>query len=242
MSASPIDQFVVKTIGSEIFLGNLNISFSNSALLMTLTSILIVVFFYVSLKHTAIVPSKLQMLSEFSYDFVAGIAKDNIGEKASKFFPFIYSIFLFFLFGNLLGVIPFSFAFTSQIVITLAVAISILIIATAYGIFKHGFKFLKLFIPTGVPLILLPLMFIIEIMSYLAKAFSMGVRLFANIMAGHIILEIFAGFIIALGIFGIIPLSFAVVLYGFELIIACLQAYIFTLLACLFFEQVINLH
>ena len=242
MSSSPIEQFTVRTIGSDIFLGNINISFTNSSLFMGITVSMVMIFFYITLKRTALVPNKLQAISELTYDFVAGIAKENMSEKAKIFFPFVYTLFMFFLFGNLIGIIPYSFAFTSQLIITCAISGFILVLTTIYGIYKNGFRFLKVFIPTGVPLVLLPLMFIIEVLSYFAKGVSMGVRLFANIMAGHIMIDIFAGFIIALGIFGVLPFSFTVILYVFEMLIACLQAYIFTILACIFFDQAVNFH
>ena len=240
---SPIDQFLVKNIGNEINIGNINLYFNNSALAMLISLVGILCFFYLGVRKKSIIPHRMQMLSEMSYDFVLSITKENIhGDLYKKIFPFIYSIFMFFLFGNIVGLIPGSFAFTSQIVITLFFAIFILVVATFIGIYKHGFKFIQVFIPQGLPILLLPFMGILEFMSYFTKALSMGVRIFANIMAGHIIIEIFAGFIIALGLFGIIPLSFTTILYAFELGIACIQAYIFTILTCIFFNQVINLH
>lgn len=242
MVSSPIEQFKVKTIGQEIILGNVNISFSNSALFMVLTSLVIFLFFYLGLKRSSIIPSKLQMASEISYNFVAGIAKENIGDKANIFFPLIFSIFLFILFGNLIGIIPYSFAFTSQVVIAFSLSVLVFLVTTIYGIYNHGFQFLRIFLPSGIPLALVPLMFFIELLSYFAKALSMGIRLFANIMAGHIIVEIFAGFIVALGLFGIIPLSITLLIFGFEIAIACLQAYVFTILSCLFIQQVTEFH
>lgn len=239
---SPIEQFRISTIGKEINLAGLNISFSNSALFMVITVVLIFLFFYISLKRTYIIPNKMQMLAELSYNFVAGLSKENIGEKANIFFPLVYTIFLFILFGNLLGILPYSFAFTSQVAITFSLAGLVFVIATLYGIFKHGFKFLKIFIPPDIPFILIPLMFIIEVLSYVAKALSMGIRLFANIMAGHIILEIFASFVISLGIFGFIPFSITILIFGFEIAMACLQAYVFTILTCLFLQQVTEFH
>ena len=240
---SPIDQFLIKDIGKIINIGNINLSFNNSSLAMLIAFVCIVCFFYFGIRKKSIIPHRMQMLSEMSYDFVLSITKENIhGDLYKKIFPFIYSIFMFFLFGNLIGLIPGFFAFTSQIVVTLFFAIFVLIIATIIGIYKHGIKFINIFIPQGLPILLLPFMGILEFMSYFTKALSMGIRIFANIMAGHIIIEIFAGFIIALGFFGIIPLSFTTILYAFELGIACIQAYIFTILTCIFFNQVINLH
>jgi F-type H+-transporting ATPase subunit a len=243
MSLSPIDQFKVKSIGNNILISDWNISFSNSALAMSITLILIGVFFYLGIKKSSIIPHKLQMLNELTYDFVYSISKENIhSEKLHKIFPFIFSLFMFLLFGNFVGLLPGSFAFTSQLIITGGLAVFILVVATITGIYLHGIKFLKILMPSGLPLALAPFMIVLEFISYFTKALSMGIRIFANIMAGHIILEIFAGFVIALGIFGIIPLSFTVILYAFEFGIAFIQAYIFTILTCIFLDQVINLH
>ena len=242
-SSSPIDQFIVKNLGYNVTFGDMNLSFTNSSFAMLITFIIIIVFFYLGIKKTSIIPHKMQMLAEMSYDFALNLTKDNIhGDYYKKFFPFIFTLFMFFLVGNIVGLVPGSFAFTSQLVVTLFIAILVLIMATIIGLYLHGFKFIKIFVPSGLPWLLLPFMIILEFISYFTKALSMGVRIFANIMAGHIIIEIFAGFIIALGIFGVIPLSFTIVLYAFELGIACIQAYIFTILTCIFLDQVINLH
>jgi F-type H+-transporting ATPase subunit a len=241
MSASPIDQFKIKIIGSDISISGVNLSFTNAALFMSITALLVIIFFYFLLKKTQIVPNKMQMIAELSYDFVQGIAKDNLGDGGKKFFPFIYSIFMFFLFGNLIGLIPFSFAFTSHIAITVTIALLIFTVTTVYGFYKHGLSFFNLFVPSGIPIFLIPLMFVIEIISYIAKALSMGIRLFANVMSAHIIMEIITGFIIAMGIFGIIPLAFTSVLFVLEFAVSCLQAYILTILACLFIQQAVEI-
>lgn len=242
MSASPIEQFIVKDIGANISFAGLNISFSNSALLMVISFVAIVIFYYVALKRSSIIPNKLQVTAEISYDFVNNIVKDNMSEQGKKFLPFIFSIFIFVLVGNLFGLIPFGFAFTAQPAVTMFIAIFIFVFTTIYGFIKHGFKFLKLFAPSGIPLALMPFMFVIELISYLAKSLSMGVRLFANIMSGHILVEIVAGFVIALGVFGILPLTFTSLIYILEFAVACLQAYALTILACLYIEQAISLH
>lgn len=243
LEESPVAQFQVNTIGNNIIINGIDISFNNSALFMSLTVVIILIGLYLGLKKATIIPSKMQVVSEASYDFVSNLVKDNMpGQKGQKFFPLIYAIFSFFLIGNLLGLVPYSFSFTSQIVITLSVAMLVVAITIVYGIYLHGFKIFKIFLPSGIPLIMVPMMFVLEIVSFCAKAISMGVRLFASMMAGHIIIEIVAGFIVALGFFGIIPLSFTVVLYVFELGMSCIQAYIFAILSCIFLDQVINLH
>ncbi len=243
MSASPIEQFKINTLGNNIVINGLDVSFNSSALFMSISVAIILIFLYLALKKANIIPAKMQVISELSYDFVFDIVKDNMpGEKGQKFFPLIYAIFAFFLIGNLVGLVPYSFAFTSQLIITLSVAMLVVFITIVYGIYLHGFKIFKIFLPSGIPLLLAPIMFVLEIISFCAKGISMGVRLFANMMAGHILIEIIAGFIVVLGIFGILPLSFTVVLYVFELAISFIQAYIFAILSCIFLDQVINLH
>lgn len=243
MSASPIEQFKINTLGNNIVVNGFDISFNSSALFMSISVAIILIFLYLALKKANIIPAKMQVISELSYDFVSDIVKDNMpGEKGQKFFPLIYTIFTFFLVGNLIGLVPYSFAFTSQLVITLSVAMLVVFITIVYGIYLHGFKIFKIFLPSGIPILLAPIMFVLEIISFCAKGISMGVRLFANMMAGHILIEIIAGFIVVLGVFGILPLSFTVVLYVFELAISFIQAYIFAILSCIFLDQVINLH
>jgi F-type H+-transporting ATPase subunit a len=243
MSASPIEQFKINTLGNNIVINGLDVSFNSSALFMSISVAIILIFLYLALKKANIIPAKMQVISELSYDFVSDIVKDNMpGEKGQKFFPLIYAIFTFFLIGNIIGLVPYSFAFTSQLIITLSVAMLVVFITIVYGIYLHGFKIFKIFLPSGIPLLLAPIMFVLEIISFCAKGISMGVRLFANMMAGHILIEIIAGFIVVLGIFGILPLSFTVVLYVFELAISFIQAYIFAILSCIFLDQVINLH
>jgi F-type H+-transporting ATPase subunit a len=242
MSLGPLEQFEVKSL-IDFFIGDYDLSLTNSAIMMGVAVFSIVVFLVFALKKNNIIPTKLQMFAEISYDFVRNIAKENIGdEKYFQFFPFIYSMFMFFLIGNLLGNIPYSFSFTSQAIITVSMAVFVLVIGTFYGIYCHGIKFFKIFYPEGIPLILAPLIIPSEIISYFAKALSMGIRLFANMVAGHLMLEIFSGFVIALGIFGIFPLGINVALIGLELFMAVLQAYIFTVLSCIFIGEVVNLH
>ena len=170
------------------------------------------------------------------------MVSDNIGDKGHKFFPLIFTLFTFLLFGNMLGMLPYSFTFTSHIIVTFVLAMFVFLLVTLLGIFIHGFKFFGLFIPKGVPMIMLPLMIQIEIISYLSRPISLSVRLFANMMAGHTMLKIFAGFIVPLGIFGIAPLMVDVALTALEVLIAFLQAYVFTILTCLYLNESINLH
>ena len=239
--ADPIHQFEIKElIPLEIF--ETNISYTNSSLFMTLAIIFITSLLLLSIKNKSLIPSRFQSISEIFYEFIANMVSDNIGDKGRKFFPLIFTLFTFLLFGNMLGMLPYSFTFTSHIIVTFVLAMFIFLLVTLLGIFIHGFKFFGLFVPKGVPMIMLPLMIPIEIISYLSRPISLSVRLFANMMAGHTMLKIFAGFIVPLGIFGVAPLMVDVALTALEVLIAFLQAYVFTILTCLYLNESINLH
>ena len=239
--ADPIHQFEIKElIPLEIF--ETNISYTNSSLFMSLAIIFVTLLLLLSIKNKSLIPSRLQSISEIFYEFISNMVSDNIGDKGRKFFPLIFTLFTFLLFGNMLGMLPYSFTFTSHIIVTFVLAMFIFLLVTLLGIFIHGFKFFGLFVPKGVPMIMLPLMIPIEIISYLSRPISLSVRLFANMMAGHTMLKIFAGFIVPLGIFGIAPLMVDVALTALEVLIAFLQAYVFTILTCLYLNESINLH
>ena len=239
--ADPIHQFKIKElIPLELF--EINISFTNSSLFMSLAIISIILLLLISIKNQSLIPSRLQSISEIFYEFIANMISDNIGEKGRKFFPLIFTLFAFILFGNMLGMLPYGFTFTSHIIVTFVLAIFIFLFVTLLGIFIHGFKFFGLFVPKGVPMLMLPLMIPIEIISYLSRPISLSVRLFANMMAGHTMLKIFAGFIVPLGIFGVAPLLVGVALTALEVLIAFLQAYVFTILTCIYLNEAINLH
>ena len=239
--ADPIHQFEIKElIPLELF--EINISFTNSSLFMSLAIISIILLLLISIKNQSLIPSRLQSISEIFYEFIANMISDNIGEKGHKFFPLIFTLFAFILFGNMLGMLPYGFTFTSHIIVTFVLAICIFLFVTLLGIFIHGFKFFGLFVPKGVPMLMLPLMIPIEIISYLSRPISLSVRLFANMMAGHTMLKIFAGFIVPLGIFGVAPLLVGVALTALEVLIAFLQAYVFTILTCIYLNEAINLH
>ena len=239
--ADPIHQFEIKElIPLEIF--ETNISYTNSSLFMSLAIIFVTFLLLSSIKNKSLIPSRFQSISEIFYEFIANMVSDNIGDEGRKFFPLIFTLFTFLLFGNMLGMLPYSFTFTSHIIVTFVLAMFVFLLVTLLGIFIHGFKFFGLFIPKGVPMIMLPLMIPIEIISYLSRPISLSVRLFANMMAGHTMLKIFAGFIVPLGIFGIAPLMVDVALTALEVLIAFLQAYVFTILTCLYLNESINLH
>ena len=239
--ADPIHQFEIKKI-VPLELNNIDISFTNSSMFMILSILVVSIFLILSIKKKKIIPNRFQIISELLYEFIANMINDNIGHKGKKFFPFIFTLFTFILFGNLLGMLPYSFTFTSHIIVTFVLAMFIFLLVTLLGIFIHGFKFFGLFVPKGVPMLMLPLMIPIEIISYLSRPISLSVRLFANMMAGHTMLKIFAGFIVPLGIFGVAPLMVDVALTALEVLIAFLQAYVFTILTCLYLNEAINLH
>ena len=243
MATNPMHQFEVYRIGPEINLGEINLSFTNASLFMTISSILILLFLFLGTKKKSLVPTKIQFITEASYTFVAKMINDTAGSSAKSFFPFIFTLFMFVLFANMVGMLPYSFTVTSHIIVTFVLAAIVFIGATILGFIKHGFKYLEIFVPKGVPIILLPLIVIIEIISYLSRPVSLSVRLFANMMAGHTMLKVFGGFVISLGLLGgWLPLGFSVALTGLEILVAFLQAYVFAILTCIYLNDALNLH
>jgi len=243
MSTNPMHQFNVYRIGPEISFGNVDISFTNASLFMMISALAIISVFFVGTRRKAIIPTKIQLLTELSYTLISKMISDTAGSKAKPYFPFVFSLFMFVLFCNMLGMLPYSFTVTSHIIVTFALAAVIFVGVTIIGFVNHGIKYLKLFIPSGVPLFLLPLIVIIEIISYLSRPVSLSVRLFANMMAGHTMLKVFGGFVISLGIIGgWLPLSFTVALTGLEILIAFLQAYVFAILTCIYLNDALNLN
>ena len=245
--ASPLSQFEVKTI-IPIDAFGYDISFTNSSLAMLITVLLIVLFMYIGSRNLSVIPSRSQTILESTYEFIAGMIGDNIGQEGMKYFSFIFSLFLFILIGNLLGMFPYSFTWTSHIIVTFAIAFFIFIGVTMIAIYKHGLlKFMSFFAPSGVPKPMLILLVPIEIISYLSRPISLSVRLFANMMAGHTLLKVIGGFVFVLGantfiIGGVLPLAFLVALTGLEIVIAFLQAYVFAILTCLYINDAIHLH
>ena len=243
MTTNPMHQFEVYRIGPEINLGEINLSFTNASLFMTISSILILLFLFLGTKKKSLVPTKMQFITEASYTFVAKMINDTAGSSAKSFFPFIFTLFMFVLFANMVGMLPYSFTVTSHIIVTFVLAAIVFIGVTILGFIKHGFKYLEIFVPKGVPIILLPLIVIIEIISYLSRPVSLSVRLFANMMAGHTMLKVFGGFVISLGLLGgWLPLGFSVALTGLEILVAFLQAYVFAILTCIYLNDALNLH
>ena len=240
--ANPIEQFTIRPL-VEINLGGLDATFTNASAFMLLTVASVTMFLTLSMRGRALVPGRWQSMAEMSYEFIAGLLRDNVGSEGRRFFPFVFTLFMFILFANMLGLMPYSFTITSHIIVTFILAIAVFIGVTVVGILRHGVKFFSYFVPSGVPMAVLPLMIPIEIISYLSRPISLSVRLFANMTAGHIMMKVFAGFVIPLGIFGgWAPLGVDVLLVGFEFLVAFLQAYVFTVLTCLYLHDAIHLH
>ena len=245
--ASPLSQLEIKKLYPIEFLGY-DISFTNSSLAMLVTISLILIFMLYGLKGASLIPSRKQSLVEISYEFIANMIGDNIGKSGMKYFSFIFSLFMFILLGNLLGMLPYSFTWTSHIIVTFSISFFIFIAVTMIAIAKHGLlKFLKFFAPAGVPKAMLILLVPIEVISYLSRPISLSVRLFANMMAGHTLLKVIGGFVFILGansfiIGGALPVAFLVALTVLEIVIAFLQAYVFAILTCLYINDAIHLH
>ena len=243
MAANPMSQFDVYRIGPEIKVGAFDISFTNASLFMILSTVSILLIFNLGSKKNSILPNKIQLLAELSYTFVSKMISDTAGSKAKPYFSFIFSLFMFVLFCNMFGMIPYAFTVTSHIIVTFVLASFIFFGVTIIGFIKHGFGYLKLFVPSGVPVVLLPLIVVIEVISYLSRPVSLSVRLFANMMAGHTMMKVFGGFVISLGIVGgWLPLGFSVALTGLEILVAFLQAYVFAILTCIYLNDALNLH
>ena len=239
---SPLAQFEIRRLVPLQF-GGYDLSFTNSAAFMVLAAVLIRVCCTATLGARAMVPGRLQSLQEMAYEMIAGMLRDNVGSEGRPYFPFIFTLFMFILFCNLIGMIPFTFTVTSHIIVTFALALVVFVGVTIIGFARHGFRFLGLFVPSGVPMALLPVLVPIEVISYFVRPISLSVRLFANMMAGHTMLKVFAGFVISLGLAGgWAPLLFIVALTGLEIGIAILQAYVFTILTCLYLNDAIHLH
>lgn len=243
--ADPLHQFQITPI-VPISVAGTDLSFTNSALWMVIASAAAYLLIMAGTRQHAMVPGRLQSAVEMMYEFVAGILRDATGKEGMRFFPIVFTIFLFILMGNMVGMIPGSFTFTSHIIVTFAMAMAVWLGVTAIGFWYHGAHFLHFFVPTGAPKAMLPLLIPIELLSYCVRPISLSVRLFCNMMAGHTMLKVFAGFIISLSTFylvpAIAPLAITVILIGFEFAVAFLQAYIFTVLTCIYLNDAIHMH
>ncbi len=239
----PMHQFEIKRLIDLRDTGLDFLSFTNSALFMIIAIALVSFFFIHAMRAYALVPDRLQSTAELAYEFVAKMVRDNSGQEGMKFFPFIFTLFIFILALNMLGMVPYSFTVTSHIVVTFALALMVFLVVTIVGFIKNGVGFLKLFVPSGAPVALLPLLIVIEAISYLIRPISLSVRLFANMMAGHMMLKVFAGFVVALGfVGGWAPLAFMVAFTGLEILVAFLQAFVFAVLTCIYLNDALHMH
>ncbi len=239
--ASPIEQFEIKRV-LDLNLGIVDASFTNSSLLMVIAVGLITLLLVMGVRRRSLVPGRWQSIVELAYDFVASMIRTNIGSDGRPYFPFIFSLFMFILFGNMLGMLPYSFTFTSHLAVTLGMALVVFIGTTVIAFAKHGFRFFSFFLPHGTPWYVAPLLVPIEILSYFTRPVSLSLRLFANMTAGHTLLKVFGGFIVAMGVAGIIPAAAVVALTGLELVVAFLQAYVFAILSCIYLNDALHMH
>ena len=241
--AGPLAQFEVHSIGPELSLAGFNVPFNNSALWMVIAVVVATGLMIAATARQAVIPGRLQSLAEVLHGFVANMVRENAGQEGMKYFPFVFSLFIFVLFGNLLGMIPFSFTFTSHIIVTFGLAATVFVAVTVIALMRHGMHFFSFFLPHGTPWWMAIIVIPIEILSYFARPVSLSIRLFANMMAGHTMLKVFGGFAVSLGIIGgLAPLALIVALTGFEILVALLQAYVFSILTCLYLKDAIELH
>jgi F-type H+-transporting ATPase subunit a len=243
----PIHQFQIKNLFPIARIGGTEIAFTNSAVFMLIALLLITYLMLGATRSRALVPGRLQALAEMSYEFVASNLRSTAGTEGMKFFPLVFSLFMFILVVNVVGIIPYMFTVTSHIIITVALALLVFFTVIIYGFWKNGARFLKLFVPSGIPIYILPLVTFIEVMSFLSRPVSHSVRLFANMLAGHITLKVFGGFVAMLGALGalgwlgsLLPLGLTVALTALELLVAFLQAYVFAILTCIYLNDAIH--
>lgn len=237
----PLHQFKIYPL-IPLKIDGIDISFTNSSLFMVAAVVLTFLFLMGGIRRAQLIPNRWQAMTELIYGFILNLIDETIGMKGRKYFPFIFTLFMFILIGNLIGMVPYSFTYTSHIIVTFGLAMIAFGIATLVGFIRHGGRYFLLFVPQGAPVYMLPLIVPIEILSYLSRPVSLSVRLFANMMAGHTMLKVFAGFTVALGIFGVAPLAVNALLTAFEILVAVLQAYVFTILTCIYLRDSIYLH
>lgn len=238
----PLHQFeIVRLI--QLHPGGMDVSFTNSSLWMAITVAAASLFFAAGSLRARLIPGRLQACNEILYETIVAMVRDNVGEEGRRWFSFIFTLFLLLLFGNLLGLLPGAFTFTSHIAVTFAMASFIFVTVTIVGFVRHGFGYLRILFPEGAPLWTAVILVPIEMISYLSRPISLSMRLFANMMAGHILLKVFAGFILLLGVGGgILPFAVLLGITALEFLVAVLQAYIFTILTCVYLNDAIHLH
>jgi F-type H+-transporting ATPase subunit a len=248
MTIDPIEQFKLDNLFKIGQIGDHAIYFTNSSAFMLLAVVLTALLMIGGVAGGKLVPGRFQSMAEITYEFVATTVRSTAGSEGMKFFPLVFSIFMFVCISNLVGVIPYSFTISSHIVVTAALALMVFFIVLIYGLYKNGLKFFKIFVPSGIPIFILPLVVFIEIFSFFLRPISHSVRLFANMLAGHIALKVFAGFVAMLGVSlgaigwigGVLPLALTVALSALELLVAFLQAYVFAILTCIYLNDAIH--
>src|SRR3982074_1048152 len=247
MAADPIHQFEIHKIFSLGTFGGHEIAFTNSSLYMVIAVLVIALLLVGATAGRSLVPGRMQSIAELSYEFVATTIRSTAGSEGMKFFPLVFSLFMFILVANIVGLIPYTFTITSHIIITVSLALLVFLTVVIYGFAKNGLHFFKLFVPSGIPIFILPLVVFIEVFSFFLRPISHSLRLFANMLAGHIALKVFASFIpllAGLGIAGyagaVLPLGMVIALTALELLVAFLQAYVFTILTCIYLNDAIH--
>ncbi|MDW5316266.1 F0F1 ATP synthase subunit A [Rhizobium sp. PL01] len=244
--AGPIEQFEIKPL-LELSAGGVDLSFTNSSAYMVLTVVLASGLLLIGAAKRSLVPGRWQSVSELLFEFVAKTLRENAGQQGMRFFPLVFSLFMFILVANLIGMFPFAFTVTSHIIVTFALAMIVFGTVTIYGLVKHGFGFFRLFMPAGIPMVLAPIIIPIEVISYMSRPISHSVRLFAVMLAGHITLKVFAGFVASmtdlgtLGMIGaVLPLAMTVALTALEMLMSVIQAYVFTMLTCMYLNDALH--
>jgi F-type H+-transporting ATPase subunit a len=248
MAVDPIHQFQITKYFTLGHIGGQEIAFTNSSLYMFASVAIISLLMIGGTARRQLVPGRVQSLAELSYEFVASTIRSSAGSEGMKFFPLVFSLFMFILVSNVIGIIPYTFTVSSQIIVTATLAMLVFFTVLVYGFVKNGVKFLRIFVPPGIPFYILPLVVPIEVISFLTRPLSHSVRLFANMLAGHITLKVFAGFVAMLGtslgaigwIGGMVPLALTVALTALELLVACLQAYVFAILTCIYLNDALH--
>src|SRR6266513_1427707 len=247
MAADPIHQFQITKLFSIGHIGGQEIAFTNSSAYMFLSVAVVSLLMIGGSAGRQLVPGRIQSMAELSYEFVANTIRSTAGSEGMKFFPLVFSLFMFILVANIVGLIPYTFTITSHIIITVSLALLVFLTVVIYGFWKNGLHFFKLFVPSGIPIYILPLVTFIEVLSFLSRPVSHSVRLFANMLAGHITLKVFGGFVVMLGGLGYLgwlgatlPLAMTVALTALELLVAFLQAYVFAILTCIYLNDAIH--
>jgi F-type H+-transporting ATPase subunit a len=245
----PIHQFQIQDLAGPFHVGGYDISFTNSALFMGATVATITGLLLLASNKRALVPGRLQSVGEMWYSMIANMVENVLGKDGKPFFPLVFSLFSFVLVANMLGMFPYFFTVTSHVVVTVAMALFVVCLVVVVGIYKHGLGWFKLFVPSGVPIAILPFISLIEIISFLSRPISLGLRLFGNMLAGHIVLKVFAGFVVSLSALGglgflgaLAPMAMAVALTALEFLVAFLQAFVFAILTCVYLNDALHTH